>query len=122
MIIKRMNQEAIQVKKRRSPTKKKALTFEQINPKWSHIIHGHPATGETTFTQNHFILDLTNPKFCVVGEAHGFKGNYFHYTNDDFCQECFNHSLRFPYMLEQPPAERKGEVESFVYHWNTEHM
>ncbi len=117
-----MSQEVVQVKKRRSSTEKKALTFEQINPKWSHIIHGHPATGETTFTQNHFILDLTNPKFCVVGEAHGFKGNYFHYTNDDFCQECFNHSLRFPYMLEQPPAERKGEVESFVYHWNTEHM
>ncbi|MEE9409696.1 MAG: hypothetical protein V3V41_02085 [Candidatus Heimdallarchaeota archaeon] len=117
-----MSQEAIQAKKSKTSTKKKALTFEQINPKWCHIIHREPATKQVIFNQNHTIIDLTNPKYCVVGEAHGNNGDYFDYTKDDFCQNCFNHAIRFPYLMEEPPSERRSEVERFVDHWNSEHV
>ena len=106
----------------KTKTSKSKLTIEQICPEWSRILPLIPKTDQQQFYRKDKILDISDAKYCVVGEAYGFKGDYFDFQNDEFCQECFNHSVNFASALISNQSERRQQVNYFVSHWNDSHV
>jgi hypothetical protein len=117
-----MNQEAIVRKKANRKHAKKELTIHEISPEWSHILPLIPKTGNSQFYKNGKKLDISDCKYCVVGEAYGFKDDYSHNGNKDFCYPCYSCAINLGYALLLPQAEREGLVNTFVDHWNSTHL
>jgi len=121
-----MIQTLVQQRKSRQNRQKlstKRLTIHEISPQWARLLPLIPKTDIQQFYKNGTVLDISNPKFCVVGEAHGFKGDYMScVSGKDFCQGCFNHSVNFASVLQRKPSDRKELVNSFVNHWNNNHV
>ncbi len=101
---------------------KKELTIHEISPQWSRIIPLIPKTDRQEFYKDSQILDISDCKYCVVGEAYGFSDNYSHNENDDFCYPCYSCAINFGYALLLPQAEREGITNTFVDHWNASHV
>jgi hypothetical protein len=57
------------------------LSFEDICPQWSLAL----ATGVSTNS----CLDIKEGKYCIVGEAHGFRNSSI------ICSKCWEHSQSF---------------------------
>lgn len=102
--------------------KKKPLTFEQICPRWDEMLK--------TGVANPF-LDMSHPKCCIVGEAHGFSEHY------DDCDECADfsygrtvdgvHSFAWYFchrrgLFIEDSKEFERLKEDFVRHWNEVHV
>jgi len=101
---------------------KKELTIHEIAPMWSKILPILPKTNRQEFYTKGQILDISDCKFCVVGEAYGFNNDYCHNGSDDFCYPCYSCAINFGYALLLPQAEREGLVNTFVEHWNSTHL
>jgi len=102
---------------------KKELTIHEIAPMWSKILPMLPKTDKQEFyTKGGQILDISDCKFCVVGEAYGFNDDYCHNSNKEFCYDCYACAVNFGYNLLLPQCEREGFVNTFVDHWNACHV
>lgn len=96
---------------------KKALTLKDIAPYWAHFL-------KTGF-KKHKSMMLRDRSCCIVGEAHGFTGNY------DGCPGCHKYSMKiYENCLDktcdciEPEVWQKPDqsiIDSFVDHWNREH-
>ena len=112
------------VRKKRTVRNKanKELSIQEISPAWAKILPMIPRTNKQEFYTNNQRLDISDCKFCVVGEAYGFKDDYSHFGSDDFCYDCYSCAVNFGYNLLLPQAEREGFVNNFVEHWNQSHV
>ncbi len=109
-------------KKANRKSAKKELSIHEIAPMWSRIIPIIPKTDQQQFYKKNRVLDISDCKSCVVGEAYGFSDDYSKIDNDKFCYDCFACSVNFGYTLLLPNAEREGFVNNFVEHWNNTHV
>ena len=100
---------------------KKELSIHEIAPLWSKILPILPKTERQEFYTNNKRLDISDCKYCIVGEAYGFNDSYSHNGNDDFCYPCYACAVNFGYNLLLSQAEREGFVDTFVDHWNESH-
>lgn len=117
-----MSQRLIQQGKSRQKLSTKRLTIHEISPIWARIIPLIPKTEQQEFYQRGKVLDISDAKSCVVGEAHGFNRDYFESDKEDFCRECFAHSVEFGAILLDPPTKREAPIQAFVDHWNQAHV
>ncbi len=117
-----MNQEAIVRKKANRKHAKKELTIHEISPQWAQILPLIAKTDKSEFYRNGGKLDIADCRFCVVGEAYGFKDDYAHSNKKDFCYDCFSCAINLGYSLLLPPREREGLTNTFVDHWNSTHL
>lgn len=118
-----MSQRLVQQKKSRQKTSTKRLTIHEISPQWARLLPLIPKTDQQQFYKDGTILDISHPKFCIVGEAHGFKGDYMDGINKEtFCRGCHSHSINFGSILQKKPSDRKELINSFVGHWNNRHI
>ena len=111
---------------------KKTLTFEEICPTWYKIL-----TGKTNYTPDTSAINIADHKYCVVGEAHGFKSRDDQYNG---CKKCakfsysltndndFYHHFQTEYMSDDIKILTESElandplVKDFVNHWNEVHI
>jgi len=111
---------------------KKTLTFEEICPIWHKIL-----TGQTNYTPDTSAIDIADHKYCIVGEAHGFKSRDDVY---DGCEKCDNFSYSWTddndfyhhfqtdwcssdvKILTESELANDPLVKDFVNHWNEEHL
>ena len=92
---------------------KKQLTLEDIAPNWARSI----SMGEYNREE------LNQPKYCVVGEAHGYADRYG-------CAKCFNYSMTIFFSayyngtkeLREDLTKHKQILTEFVDHWNEHHV
>lgn len=92
-----------------SVIEEKEQTFEQIVPIWfEYLTEGAKIE----------LLNMTNQKYCIVGESHRFKG----YD----CKDCKDLSIDFvdlfgkvSYTKEE--LNNNKTVKEFVKHWNRKH-
>ena len=98
-------------------TVKKQMSFEDICPRWSNIIHKLSRTTKTRFRKESKVIDIMSAKICVVGEAFGFDDTYW--AN---CGRCRNYSTRFSDLLKFSPSKRRASIERFVNHFNKNHL
>ena len=101
---------------------KKELTIHEIAPLWSKILPIIPKTERQEFYTNNQRLDISDCRFCVVGEAYGFNDDYSNFGKDSFCYDCYASAVNFGYNLLLSQAEREGFVNNFVEHWNQSHV
>lgn len=116
-----MSQRLVQQGKSRQKLSTKRLTIHEISPMWSRIIPLVPKTEQQEFYQKGKVLDISDARLCIVGEAHGFNRDYFESYTKDFCKECFAHSVEFGALLLDPPSKREAPIQAFVNHWNNNH-
>ena len=109
-------------KSRQSRQKLSTLTIHEISPMWASLLARLPETSEQRFYNKEQLLDITDCKFCVVGEAYGFKDDYREQGNKDFCWDCHSSSMNFANCLEFNGEVRKELVDEFVSHWNQTHI
>ena len=112
------------VRKKRTVKRKanKELSIHEIAPLWSKILPIIPKTERQEFYTNNQKLDITDCKYCVVGEAYGFNDDYSNFGKDNFCYDCYSCAVNFGYNLLLSQAEREGFVNNFVEHWNQSHV
>ncbi len=101
---------------------KKELSIHEISPIWARILAMIPRTEQQEFYKSGQKLDISDCRFCVVGEAYGFKDPYAHVDNEDFCYDCYASSINFAHSLMLNPSEREGLVNTFTDHWNESHV
>ena len=101
---------------------KKNLSIEQISPQWARLLPLISRTDKQEFYTNGQQLDISDCKFCVVGEAYGFSDDYSHNAKGDFCYDCYACAINFGYSLMLNPSEREGLTNTFVDHWNASHV
>lgn len=101
---------------------KKELSIHEISPSWSRILPIIPKTQQQQFYKKDRVLDISDAKSCVVGEAYGFNDKYFDSNNEEFCRDCFAHSVEFASILMNKQGDRAEQVGSFVSHWNNNHV
>ncbi len=101
---------------------KKELSIQEISPAWAGILPIMPKTERQEFYKSGKKLDISDCKYCVVGEAYGFSDSYSHNENDDYCYPCFACAVNFGFALILNPEEREGLVNTFVDHWNDSHV
>ena len=116
-----MSQRLVQQRKTQKTTSRR-LTIHEISPQWARLLPIIPKTEEQQFYRDGKVLDISEAKWCIVGEAHGFNRDYFEYDSKDFCRECFAHSVEFGRILLDSPAKRQEPIQSFVNHWNNRHI
>jgi len=104
-----MSQELISVKKQ--------ISFEELCPRWSKVIHKLSRTAKTRFIKESKVIDIMSAKICVVGEAFGFDDTYW-----ADCGRCRAYSGRFASLLHKTPSERRRHIERFVSHFNKFHL
>jgi len=111
------------VRKKRTVRNKanKELSIQEISPQWARIIPLTPKTEQQQFYKKDRVLDISDAKSCIVGEAYGFKDDYFN-SGEDFCRDCFAHSVEFGSLLMENPVNREIPVQNFVDHWNSTHV
>ena len=97
-------------------TVKKQMSFEDICPRWSQVIHKISKTNKTIFKMEHKMIDIGVALTCVVGEAHGFNDAYW-----EDCGRCRNYSGKFASLLIKTPSHRRRSIERFVNHFNKFH-
>ena len=103
-------------------TTQRKLTIEKISPRWARILPLINKTDRSEFYMSGNKLDISDCRYCVVGEAYGFKDDYSHADKKDFCYDCFASAINFGYSLLLPPTEREGLTNTFVDHWNSSHV
>lgn len=101
---------------------KKQLTFEQICKKWGVILDVNKLDSQLIKAYvSDPQLDIGDPRFCVVGEAHGFNDDYFKWNNDGGCRECCGYSQAF-YNNILDIDTTQGLKIGFTNHWNQRHI
>ena len=102
---------------------KKLLTFEEICPLWYQALTGKGRSK---------ILNISDPKYCITGEAHDFeKGEKYDYGCEScyefgevgansFWQQFRDYKMGVIYTAEQ--IQNNHVVKSFVRHWNEVHV
>ncbi len=116
-----MKQETV-VRKNANRKHEKELTIKYISPQWAQMLPLIDKTDRSEFYRNGTKLDISDCRFCVVGEAYGFKDDYARSDEKDFCYDCFSSAINFGYSLLLPPSEREGLTNTFVDHWNRSHL
>lgn len=101
---------------------KKELSIHEISPVWTRILAMVAKTEQQEFYNNGQRLDISDCRFCVVGEAHGFKDSYSRVDNKDFCYDCYASAINFAHSLMLNPSEREGLTNTFADHWNESHV
>jgi len=101
---------------------KKELTIHEISPAWARILPMVPKTERQEFYKNNQRLNISDCKYCVVGEAYGFSDSYSKAEGKDFCYDCYACAINFGYALMLNPSEREGLTNTFVDHWNESHV
>jgi hypothetical protein len=95
-------------------------TLEDIAPINAKAL-SHVETMPENENRDYVRMLLTEPRRCVVGEAHGWQDNYK-------CKACFGYSISFldmiiweggRYTLDK--TQYKKQVKSFMSHWNKKH-
>ena len=123
-----MSQKLLQIKKQ--------LTFADIAPYWFDKL-----TDGKRYVLEKVQLTMDNCKYCVVGEAHGFKelGLCYKYMTDYGCEECNGFSYGgtehylsgtmphdnfcdIPRGLTPEQINNHPTVQAFVEHWNEKHV
>lgn len=65
--------------------KSKYISLQDFLPKWTEFAEKHHTLMMMHQTQNQFGLEIGVAEYCLVGEAHGYNGNY-----TIFCEYCSN--------------------------------
>ncbi|AFU57920.1 hypothetical protein Ngar_c09780 [Candidatus Nitrososphaera gargensis Ga9.2] len=92
------------------------ISFEQIAPRWSKRLQHFPPP---LFSANNISwgLQIAFADTCVVGEAHGFSGEYV-----QECSECRQIGFELVSSYFTRSAERMHRnIELFTLHWNKCH-
>ena|ERR1044071_5851037 len=113
--------------------KQKLLTFKEICPIWFKIL-----TGKRGYTPQNDIVNIANPKCCIVGEAHKFGGGKgYKYGGCDKCsnfsyswinEKDFYHHFQKEFFSQDVKILTESEIENdplvkeFVDHWNEAHV
>lgn len=100
---------------------KKQLGIMDIIPSWFGILARYPVTPKKRFRKGRRILDITDCKRCVVGEAYGFEDNYSTPDSNNYCGECNDFAIDFGSILETEPEVRIRMLQLFADHWNKYH-
>jgi hypothetical protein len=93
------------------------LTLFQIAPRWASVLASTPKTDKLRFRSRGKLLDISQMKKCIVGEAHEFRTDKY-----DDCSTCYKTSLDFASLLREVPSRRKAPLAKFVAHWNSKHV
>ena len=95
-------------------------TFEQLCPRWSHLIKKHENKIEGLITKfRGKNLDIEDFATCVVGEAHGFKDDYQGWLAwTDECEDCVAFAISFS----EDETITSKLITSFTRHFNEEHV
>ena len=109
-------------KKANRKSAKKELSIHEIAPNWSRVLPLTPVTEQQEFYKANIKLDISDAKWCIVGEAYGFEEKYFDSNNKEFCRDCFSHSVNFGALLMEKPVNREQPLNAFVEHWNNTHV
>ena len=65
-------------------------------------------------------LNLAHPKYCVVGEAHGFTTEFIKQYH---CNVCSDFSINLFVIVDKMNDELYETVkQDFVTHWNEKHV
>ena len=112
---------------------KKLLTFEEIAPLWFRKLTRGIVDTDQYISMNHC-------RYCVVGEAHGFRDViYINHLADYGCEECNGFSYGgtehylsgtmphdnfcdIPRGLTPEQLNNHPTVQAFVEHWNEKHV
>ena len=96
---------------------KNKLSFDEICPRWSKIIHRVLKTEKSRFRQDHKNLNISDCRKCIVGEAYGFDASYW-----ATCGKCRDYSCGFTSILTENPSVRRTSIDRFVNHFNKAHL
>jgi len=91
------------------------LSLHQISPRWASVLGREPKIDKIRFKVRGGVIDISQMKTCVVGEAHDWDSSY------GGCADCYQTSLEFARLLMDTPAQRKPQLDKFVAHWNKSH-
>jgi len=91
------------------------LSLHQISPRWASVLAREPKQDKIRFKVRGALIDISQMKTCVVGEAHNWDATY------EGCADCYQSSLEFATILRDSPAVRKPQLDKFVAHWNKSH-
>ena len=110
---------------------KKTLSFEEICPIWFKIL-----TGKRGYTPDRDVVNISDPKYCIVGEAHKFEsGKGYDYGGCETCtnfsygvdENDFYHNFQTGFcsqnvkILTESEVRNDPLVKDFVNHWNEVH-
>jgi len=101
---------------------KHKLSFEQICPRWSKVVHKVKYTDKIRFRISGKMLNLHDFKCCLVGEAWGFTDDYDLSKTKGGCKKCSKTSAEFGSLLRCNSEERKELIDAFVDHFNRVHV
>jgi len=110
----------IQVQKVKGARKRRIYSFSETCPRWYKYIH-QQKTEKMQFYDKTMLLDLSEFKYCVVGEAHGFNRDYTNRGTKDYCDSCYHQAIGFANILTEGPKKRESIVDNFINHWNLCH-
>src|ERR671931_2426979 len=74
-----------QVKKKQQSSLLFPLSFEDICPQWNNAL--------STGFSNNSRLNISEGKYCIVGEAHGFRNSTY------ICSKCWEYSQSFTHCV-----------------------
>jgi hypothetical protein len=94
---------------------KKLLTLKDIAPQWYNKLLGKESSEQ---------LNWSIPSQCIVGEAHGFSGEYSEYCSH-FCGRFISvvyDENKKPKQYTEQELNNHPIVKDFVQHWNEVHV
>jgi hypothetical protein len=101
--------------------RRQKLSIQEISPEWAILLARLPQTEEHQYYIRGQKLDISDCKYCVVGEAYGFDDSYQDFNSGTHCHACYYYSVDFGHALTDSPEIRELMIDDFVDHWNTKH-
>jgi hypothetical protein len=97
------------------------LYLNDISPTWSKRLENRQRQQQLpipmSFRWLRCLLEITDARKCIVGEAHGFSSSY---TN--CCRECGRIGDRFSlYFILSSHTKFEENKQRFIEHWNEKH-
>jgi hypothetical protein len=97
------------------------LALNDISPKWSKRLENRQRRQQLpipmSFRWLRWLLEITDARKCIVGEAYGFSSSY---TNR--CSECGRIGDRFSlYFVLASHTKFEENKQRFIEHWNEKH-
>lgn len=106
-----------QVRKKHEPSLL-SLSFEDICPQWNNAL--------STRFSNNSRLNISEAKYCIVGEAHGFRNSTY------ICSKCWEYSQSFTHCVYGSGDYNNYSItdhilfehlkENFIEHFNQSHV
>ena len=95
-----------------------SLSFEDICPQWNNAL--------STRFSNNSRLNISEAKYCIVGEAHGFRNSTY------ICSKCWEYSQSFTHCVYGSGDYNNYSItdhilfehlkENFIEHFNQSHV